>query len=86
MARAREHDSPDYRNGYKAGYAKAKYEVEKKINADKSIKAKARWVLKDRDWFCSKCKTKCEQNHYDFCCKCGSPMMTVEDEDGKDED
>ena len=83
MARAKGCETPEYRTGYKsgysAGYRKAKSELEN--STEMSVKAKAHWVLKDREWYCSKCKTKCEQKHYDFCSKCGSPMSTEDEED-----
>lgn len=58
--------SPEYKEGYSAGYRAGR----KKIAA----KERAEWIMDKSGWYCSKCKTKHNQGHENYCCKCGAKM------------
>lgn len=78
MAKAKD-KSPDYWAGYSAGYQKGKFEINKHLP-----KSKAYWIMRKDGWYCSNCKTKHEQAHDEFCCKCGAEMSEEADyEDNK---
>ncbi len=68
--------SPDYKIGFNAGYNRGRYDA-LKHDFD------AKWILRKGNWYCSRCNTKNEQKHEDYCCKCGARMKT-EDADYED--
>lgn len=65
--------TPDYKNGYWAGY-KAGTQRSEKIKP-----TKAYWIMRKGGWYCSNCNTKHEQAHDDYCCKCGCKMSEEAD-------
>ena len=68
MARG-ETRSNEYKLGYYAGYKQGK----------RAVRPRAYWIMRKDGWYCSNCNTKHEQEHDDFCCKCGSEMSEEAD-------
>ena len=58
--------SPEYKKGYLAGYDAGRKKT--------AVKERAEWIMDKNGWHCSKCKTKYNQSHEDYCCKCGAKM------------
>lgn len=61
--------SPDYKNGYFAGYKAATKATGRKVEPKVS-----HWVMRKDGWYCFNCGTKYEQAHDNYCCKCGRKM------------
>ena len=87
MKRTKIENLSDYRKGYKVGYNKGYEDCKNnKMNivSNNSSRPTGHWILKDCNWYCSRCGTKNEQAHEDYCCKCGTKMY--EEEAAFDED
>lgn len=69
---------PEYRQGYVVGYNTGYYAGRRSMIKEEGDEAL--WILKDGEWYCSKCGTRFGQDHEDFCCKCGSKMNLEEAE------
>lgn len=67
--------TPDYNLGFKEGFNSG-YSRGRGDAARHDFDAI--WIYVNGNWYCSRCDTKHEQKHDDFCCKCGARMNTQE--------